>query len=192
MPRTTSNSLPNLPLERPPRDRLLRRLPPLLVLLVGSAIVSWGWDYGPDAVVDFGREAYVPWRLSEGELLYRDVNYFNGPLSPYVNAAAFRIFGPSLRTLKGANLAVIAVVAALVYALAASMSDRVTATAAALVFLVLFAASQYVLFDNYNFLTPYSHELTHGIALSLIGIWSLDQWRQRPAYVTWSAMAGVA
>lgn len=41
-------------------------------------------------IVDFGRELYVPWRLAEGDALFRDVVHFNGPLSPYLNAALFR------------------------------------------------------------------------------------------------------
>src|SRR3954447_18101200 len=138
------------PERRDPRERFVRRAPLLLILIVASAMVALGWEHGPDPVVDFGREAYVPWRLAYSadagprELLYRDILYLNGPLSPYVNAAAFKLFGTCLRTLKTANVVVLALVTLLTYQLALAMSDRLTACAAAVVFLVIFAASQYV------------------------------------------------
>src|SRR3954467_8795783 len=111
------------------RERLVRRLPLLLIVIVGPAVVAWGWDRGPDPVIDFGREAYVPWRLAYSadtgprELLYRDIRYLNGPLSPYVNAAVFKYFGTSLRTLKTANVVVLALVTLLLYQLVLAMSD---------------------------------------------------------------------
>jgi hypothetical protein len=71
---------------------------------------------GPDIQVDFGRELYVPWRISEGDHLYSDIAYFNGPLSAHWNALCFVIFGVGLKTLKIVNLAVTVGIAALVTA----------------------------------------------------------------------------
>ena len=49
------------------------------------AVLSWRtW---PDILVDFGQELYVPWRLTQGEALYRDIAWVGGPLSQYGNAA---------------------------------------------------------------------------------------------------------
>ena len=66
-------------------------------------MLAWTWGTWPNVLVDFGRELYVPWRLAEGEVLYRDIAYFNGPLSPYLNALWFRLFGVGLRTLVVCN-----------------------------------------------------------------------------------------
>lgn len=52
-----------------------------------------------DAIIDSGREWIVPDALARGELLYRDVVYWFGPLTPYAHAAAFRLFGSSYRSL---------------------------------------------------------------------------------------------
>ena len=52
-------------------------------------------------------------------------------------------------------------------------TDRVTAIAASLSTMVLFGFSQYGPVGNYNFVTPYSHEATHGIALSVAALVSL-------------------
>ena len=55
---------------------------PLCGVAVGAAMLAWTWGTWPDVLVDFGGELYVPWRLAEGDVLYRDVAYFTGPLSP--------------------------------------------------------------------------------------------------------------
>jgi hypothetical protein len=42
------------------------------------------WHRWPDVLVDFGMPLYLPWRIFEGEVLYRDVMYLpGGPLSNY-------------------------------------------------------------------------------------------------------------
>ena len=68
----------------------------------------WTWQTWADVLVDFGREVYVPWQLTEGKVLYRDIAYFNGPLSPYLNSIWFRLFGTSILTLAICNLAILA------------------------------------------------------------------------------------
>src|SRR5205823_437174 len=106
-----------------PRQR--KRLGPLLVICVGAAMLSWAWDYSPDPVIDFGREVYVPWRIASAhEVLYRDIQYFNGPFSPYFNAGMLNLFGASLRTLKCVNALFIALLATAIYRLALTISDE--------------------------------------------------------------------
>src|SRR5690348_4495224 len=103
-----SNSSSDRLSSEPSHPLCVRAIGPLLLFIVGIMLCVWTWDKGPDPVVDFGRECYVPWRLGAGDVLYRDINYFNGPLSPYFNAAIFRVFGVSIRTLKLTNVIIIA------------------------------------------------------------------------------------
>ncbi len=71
-----------------------------------------------EAIIDSGREWIVPDALARGELLYRDVVYWFGPLTPYIQAAFFRAFGSSFSTLVLAgSVAAAAVLAALHFAL---------------------------------------------------------------------------
>src|SRR5688500_13332285 len=155
----------------------LRILGPLVVAVVGISMCAWTWTSWPDPVVDFGRELYVPWRLSVGDVLYRDVvSYFNGPLSPYAHALLFKVFGPSLRVLVIFNLAVIALLVAMLYRLIARAAGHLAATAAGVVFFTLFAFAQYLTTGNFNYVCPYSYELTQGIALTLAMITCLDLW----------------
>jgi hypothetical protein len=139
----------------------------LLILAVGLAMSIWSWGTWPDVLIDFGRELYVPWRITEGDALYRDLSYFNGPLSPYLNAGFFRLFGTQFLTLVLCNLALLGAVTGLLYHMVRDIADRLAATSACIAFLSLFAFSQYVGIGNYNFIAPYSHEATHGSLLAL-------------------------
>lgn len=140
---------------------------PIVIAAATAAMVYWSWGTWPDVIVDFGRELYVPWQINEGQVLYRDLAYFNGPLSPYVNALWFRVFGVGLRTLVLANLTIFGVLLFLCYSLLVQIGSRTSATLACLVLVFVFAFSRYVIAGNYNYLCPYSHEATHGVTLAL-------------------------
>jgi Dolichyl-phosphate-mannose-protein mannosyltransferase len=150
-----------------------------LILVVHALIflilTRWSWRKWPDPVIDFGRELYVPWMINRGAVLYRDIASLFGPLSPYVNAFWFRLFGDSLLTLVVCNLAILAATTAGIYHLIRTSTDRVTATAAGLAMLLLFGFAQYGGLGNYNFITPYSHETTHGFALCVALLVSLHR-----------------
>ncbi len=160
------------------RRQALRALGPALLAAAGVAMLAWTWRAWPDPLVDFGRELYVPWRLSQGAKLFKDIAWFNGPLSQYWNAALFRVFGPGLMVLVWSNVLVLLACVWMLYGLIARLADRLTATVAGMVFLLVFAFGQYVGIGNYNWITPYSHELTHGIALGLTTLVALARWRR--------------
>jgi len=161
---------------------------PLLVLFLGGAVLAW-WSWGAwaDAMVDFGRELYIPWQITQGRALYADLAYFNGPLSPHVNALWFGVLGVHMRTLVVANLCVLAGITVLLYRLLLSAGGRWGAAAGCLLFLGTFAFCQYALLGNANFVTPYSHEMTHGMLLSLAGLVCLSRYQRRRR---WTAAAG--
>lgn len=96
----------------------------LLIFATGALMAYWTWGAWPDVVIDFGRELYVAWRLTEGDVLYRDLAYFNGPLSPYINMIWFRLFGVGLRTLVLCNLFLLACFVVLLYQMLNDISDR--------------------------------------------------------------------
>jgi hypothetical protein len=147
-----------------PRRGALLALTSLATVFV--ALARWTWNAWPDPLVDFGRELYVPWRLSAGAVLGRDVAWFSGPLSQQVNGFLFGAAGASLRTLVVANLALLALVTALWWSLLRELAGVLGATAAAAVLLCVFGFAQLVGIGNYNFVTPYSHEVTHGLLLA--------------------------
>lgn len=154
-------------------------------------MLAWTWGTWPDLLIDFGRDVYVAWRIVEGEVLYRDLGYFNGPLSPYLNAAWMAWVGEGLRWLVVLNLLVATATAAMLYALLVTISDRWSATVALLVFVLLFSSIQLLPVANYNFLTPYSHEITHGFALSLLALWAIGRHRAS-GELRWVVLSGAA
>lgn len=158
-------------------------------VLVFVALACWSWRKWPDPLVDFGRELYLPWQITRGRVLYQDLASLFGPLSPYVNALWFVLFGPSLLTLVVCNLVIFAACVAGIYHLIRIATDRITATAVGVTTLLLFGFSQYSQVGNYNFVTPYSHEATHGFALSVAALLCLH--RAIKAQAVWfSAAAG--
>ena len=50
-------------------------------------------------LIDVGREAYIPWQMLKGHVLYKDIFNVYGPLGYQINALAFMIFGTKLNTL---------------------------------------------------------------------------------------------
>jgi len=156
------------------RAETTRALTALLSIALGAALLaSWSWLRWTDPQIDFGNELYLAWQLSEGKVLYGDLAHRNGPLSHYWNALLFSVFGVSLMTLVWANLAVLAGVCALAFAVLRRAAGERAATVGVLTLLGVFAFSQYVSVGNYNFVTPYHHFQTHGVLLGLAMILAL-------------------
>lgn len=50
-------------------------------------------------LVDVSREAYIPWQMLKGQVLYKDIFNVYGPLGYQINAFAYALFGVHLNTL---------------------------------------------------------------------------------------------
>ncbi|MBW1688714.1 MAG: glycosyltransferase family 39 protein, partial [Deltaproteobacteria bacterium] len=168
-----------------------RWIGPLAIALASVLLTAWSWEKWADVHIDFGNELYVAWRLVEGDALYADIAQRNGPFSHYLNAVWFELFGVSIRTLVFCNLAVLAAICAMSWRIFRRACGRFTATATTLVLLGVFAFSQYVGIGNYNYVTPYHHSQTHGLALSLAMLLAFGEALRR-APVRWCAVAGAA
>ena len=155
---------------------------------VVAAAVSWRkW---PDVIIDFGLQLYLPWRIGQGAVLYRDLHYLaGGPFSQYFNALLFKIFGVSFRTLIFANLAITAAMLVLIYRRFLAAADRWTATTICLGIVLVFAFNEYQVVGNYNYIAPYSHELFHGLVLSVLAIALLSDWVNKQQ-IRYALMAG--
>src|SRR6476659_5558960 len=116
-----------------------RWIGPAIIALAGTIVLACSWGTWPDPLTDAGRELYVPWRLCQGDRLYADIAYFNGPLSPYVNALWFKLFGVGIRTLVFANVGLLVILVALIYRVMREMSGQVAATASGVIFMLIFA-----------------------------------------------------
>src|SRR3954454_16932891 len=129
------------------------------------------WRKWPDCLIDFGLQLYLPWKISTGSVLYRDVMYLTGgPLSQYYDALLFKVFGVSLLTLIISNLLIAAGLLILIYRRFMAASDVWTATTICLGVVLVFAFGHYSEIGNFNYMTPYCHEVFHGLALSIVAV----------------------
>ena len=158
-----------------PRSRLL----PALEFLLYSALTAFAlhatWLTWPDAYIDFSRELYLPWRVSCGDVLYRDLAYDFGPVSVYTNAALFALLArPSIRALFALNFAFWLAILLALRALLRRIAPPLVATLSVSFFIALFSFNRYIVCGNFNYLAPYSHEITRGFLFSFLALLSLD------------------
>lgn len=142
-----------------------------IILTLGLAMAAISWQKWADLIVDFGQQIYLPWQLSEGKVLYRDLDYLFGPFSAYLHALLFKFFEPGIMILAWFNLGVVTVLSGLIYLLFKYFADSLTATLTTLAFLGIFAFGQYMGGGNFNFICAYVYELAHGVFLSLLILW---------------------
>ncbi len=154
-----------------------QRLGLIIVTMVYAIAAGLTWRKWPDPLIDCGIQLYLPWRISTGSVLYRDVTYLTGgPLSQYYHALLFKLFGVSLSTLIFSNLAIGLGLLILIYQRFLACSDVWTATTISLGVVLVFAFNQFSNIGNYNFITPYSPDVWHGVALSILAISLLSLW----------------
>ncbi len=144
---------------------------------VFAALTLKTWRRWPDLVVDFGPQLYMPWQISNGAVLYRDVHSLSGgPLSQYYHALLFKLFGVSFLTVVISNLVVLALLLAAIYFCFYRCSDQLTAITACVSVLLVFAFAHYTTLGIFNYITPYSAELVHGVVLSVLAVALLARW----------------
>jgi len=140
------------------------------LILYFTGLSVWSWRKWPDILIDFGRELYTPWQISAGKVLYQDISHLFGPLSQYINACLFYIFGPSYLVIISVNMVVLALCLCLIYIVLLDITSDLTSLICCGLILSVFSFSQYVGIGNYNFISPYAHEAAHGTFLSVLMI----------------------
>lgn len=158
------------------------RLVPLGALGLSAGILAIAlrsWRAWGDPVVDFPQQIYLAWRVSAGELPYRDFPLVYGPFAQLWNGLLFHIFGVSYLTLTMANLILAVLTVLLLYFTLARAFDAVAAALAGAAFVMIHVFQNMSPYSSYSFLAPYSHESTIGVCLILAMVASLS--RPRPA-----------
>ncbi|MCF8721841.1 ArnT family glycosyltransferase [Nitrospina gracilis] len=148
-----------------------------LSLAMGAfAIISWRkWG---DILYDLGHQFYVPWVLSEGALLYDDVSYLYGPLSSYLHAFIFSVFGTGAIHLAIFNLILAWLTGLMLHHWFMHLFSRTVAVISAFTFGTLFVFGHPTHDGNFNFIWPYVYDLPHGVLLSLVALYQLDRFLQ--------------
>jgi hypothetical protein len=164
-----------------------------VVALSLAALTIQTWRKWGDMILDFGVQLYLPWRISAGSVLFRDVQYLTGgPLSQYYHALLFRVFGVSVLTVVISNLVILFFLAGMIYFYFYRISDAWTATMAGLAFAFVFAFEEYRSLGIFNYVSPYSHEIVHGLVISIVVLALLARWLEEGslALAFWSGVGG--
>lgn len=120
-------------------------------------------------LVDVGREAYLPLRILEGKLLYKDLFNVYGPLSYQINAVAYIIFGTSLNTLYLMGF----LNAFLIQICTFFISKNFVSRKISLLITLLMTVSCVYIKTLFNFIFPYSYGAVYALAgflLSVLGV----------------------
>lgn len=157
----------------------------LFVFLLCKTWMRWS-----DPLIDFPRDLYIAWRVSEGELLYQKITNWYGPLANLVEGAGFKIFGVGMDTVVWINWVLLVMVLLLLRAIFGAIGNRLTVWLGSLVFLIVFAFGHLTVIANYNFLTPYVAQTTYSFLGLLLVLWGLLKQlkTERPI---WFMMAGL-
>lgn len=145
-------------------------LPWFVMAAAFAHALAVSWRKWGDLLGDTGRELDLPRRLAEGQLLYRDVRFFFGPMAPYVNAALYRLFGVHLDVLVWAGIVSAALMCAALYRLGRFFMSRWASAAIVVAFIYLCAFAHLYAGPIFNFVLPYAFTATYGIVAAT---WSL-------------------
>ena len=141
----------------------------LIIFLVVTFLFFLSYGKLGSYLVDVGREAYLPWQMNNGEILYKDLFNVYGPLGYQINAVLFKIFGTNLNTLYFAGYCSSVIIAFFVYYITMFFLERKSALA---VSFVIVAVS---VFSNglFNFIFPYSYNAVYALVGLLISLYTI-------------------
>jgi len=152
----------------------------LTVIQMYSTWATWG-----DLSIDAGHETYVPWVLSEGQMLYRDVWYHYGPAGVYFNSWLFTIFGRHFAVLYLAGGLSALVSAVFLFLTGSELGYRWPGWVAGVV--VVLEAFHEGLF---SFPLPYSFPAVYGCVMACALLWLLVR-KLGSGGSVWMATAGL-
>jgi hypothetical protein len=133
-----------------------------------------------DAFIDYGRELEIPWKITQGKMLYRDAVYFYGPLSPYFNALLLKVFGVHLNTIIFSGFISVISGALLIYFIARHFLHQTAALALIAVFFMESVFQHYLKIGTYTFIAPYSFSAVHSILFAFAALLLLLNYLKNP------------
>lgn len=163
---------------RPEEPPLKRSLPVLFPYAVFAFLALVSWNRWIEPYVDTGRELMVPWRVSQGEALYRDVRFYYGPLAPFLAAATDAVAGRSLP----ARIALAAAIALAHIEALRRLAGRILPAVGASLSTALVVGSFFFLRPGGCHLFPYSLDTSLAVAASA---WTLVLIGERRSHSSW-------
>jgi hypothetical protein len=147
-------------------------------ILLFVAMAARSWQKLGDPIIDMGHEVEIPARIADGQILYRDIHSYYGPLAFYINAWVLELFGKYLSVFYGIGLFIAALIAVAVYQLVRRSLDESYA------FLITSCVLVYCTFTSgiSNLVFPYSFGTTYATLAIAFAFVLLIQQLERPSY----------
>ncbi len=156
------------------RDTVSIVRPWMFAVVTFLTMLILSWHRWTSLIVDNGRESDMPFRLMNGEWLYRDVHYLYTPFSPYFNSLLYRVFGPHLDTLAFSGIVWSIVLSFLCYRISCKLMpafEAVLATCLVIVLCIFKPAG--------NLILPYSFGALHGTVFSVASVLFLMRYAEK-------------
>lgn len=138
----------------------------LLIFLVSCFMFFLTYGKQDAYLVDVGREAYIPWQMLKGQLLYKDIFNVYGPLGYQINAILYAIFGIHLNTLFWAGFVNSFVILFSVFYISKMFVKKNIALM--ITFTVLFVCAYAQIF--FNFIFVYSYNAVYALSGFLLSL----------------------
>lgn len=142
-----------------------------LLLIFVFILILYVLFYGKQGkyLIDFSREAFLPWQMLEGKLLYKDLFNVYGPLGYQINAIAFKIFGISLNTLYLMGFLSSIVISYFIYFISKLFTSKKIALS------ITGIVISYCVFSVslFNFIMPYSYSAVYALLGLLVSIYTV-------------------
>lgn len=141
----------------------------LLFCFFVFSVIFMASAFQVNPVIDFGREVYIPFRIYNGEVLYKDIFNIYGPLAYQINAFAYSILKPELYTLRiFGSLSAFITLFATYFILKEVFSDFDKKTVIGMCFLPFFVGL--MSFGTFNYTLPYAFSMTYGLTFCLLSV----------------------
>lgn len=120
-------------------------------------------------LIDVGREAYLPWQILKGQVLYKDIFNVYGPLGYQINAIAYAMLGIKVSTLYFMGFLNSLVILFVTFYIGRLFTDKKTAMCISGLTLFVCVYSK----NFFNFIFVYSYSAVYALSGFLLSLLSL-------------------
>ena len=138
------------------------------------------WNKWGALIIDTFRDPWIAYKISQGQVLYRDIFYSYGFLPPYLISLLYKIFGVNIQCLIWTGIIITAISYVLIYRISRFFLNRAFSTLCALTFLSVFAFGFYRYNNIFNFILPYSLPSTFVAMFTLFALYFFLKFIRRP------------
>ena len=138
-----------------------------LLILVFFALLPFFYMKQGLLIVDTGREYYIPWQITQGQVLYKDIfSNMYGPFAYLFNAVMLYIFGQKLNVLYHCGILNSLLIIITLYLLAREFLNKVVSFLYATVLISALVYTSFLFSSN----MPYSFSLVYALSSFLLSL----------------------